>query len=49
MRTQDPEAIRFTGKLILRSEKGYDEARIARIYHARHPDRYPAAVLVAAT
>ena len=49
MLTHDSEASRFTGKLILRSEEGYEEARVARIYHACHPDRYPAAVLVAAT
>jgi FAD/FMN-containing dehydrogenase len=49
MPTKVSEAARFTGKLILRSEEGYEEARIARIYHARHPERYPAAVLVAAT
>lgn len=49
MQTQGAEVTRFTGRLILRSEEGYDEARIARIYHASHPDRHPAAVLVAAT
>jgi FAD/FMN-containing dehydrogenase len=49
MPTTHAEALRFTGRLILRSQDGYDEARVARIYHARHPDRHPAAVLVAAT
>jgi FAD/FMN-containing dehydrogenase len=48
MQTEVAKAPRFTGKLILRTEEGYEEARVARIYHARHPDRYPAAVLVAA-
>jgi PPOX class F420-dependent enzyme/OxyR family protein len=34
-------------RLILRGAKGYDEARVARIFNARRPERYPAAVLVA--
>lgn len=37
----------FTGDLILRGEDGYEHARTARIYHARHPERFPAAVLLA--
>lgn len=38
---------RFTGKLIERGAEGYDAARLARIFHSRHPARYPAAVLLA--
>ena len=34
-------------RLILRGAHGYDEARFARVFNARHPERYPAAVLVA--
>src|SRR5690348_11603192 len=34
-------------RLILRGADGYDEARFARVYNVRRPDRYPAAVLVA--
>jgi hypothetical protein len=33
--------------LILRGADGYDEARFARVFNARRPERYPAAVLVA--
>jgi hypothetical protein len=42
------ETTRFTGELLLRADPGYEAARVARIYHGRHPDRHPAAVLVAA-
>src|SRR5271169_696153 len=34
-------------RLILRGTDGYDEARFARVFNARRPERYPAAVLVA--
>jgi hypothetical protein len=34
-------------RLILRGARGYDEARFARIFNNRRPERYPAAVLVA--
>jgi hypothetical protein len=34
-------------RLILRGADGYDEARFARVFNARRPERYPAAVLVA--
>ena len=34
-------------RLILRGANGYDEARFARVFNARRPERYPAAVLVA--
>ena len=33
-------------RLILRGADGYDEARFARVFNARRPERYPAAVLV---
>jgi FAD/FMN-containing dehydrogenase len=33
--------------LILRGADGYNEARFARVFNARRPERYPAAVLVA--
>ena len=34
-------------RLILREADGYDEARFARVFNTRRPERYPAAVLVA--
>jgi FAD/FMN-containing dehydrogenase len=34
-------------RLILRGADGYEEARFARVFNARRPERYPAAVLVA--
>ena len=34
-------------RLILRGANGYDEARFARVFNARRPERYPAAVLIA--
>jgi hypothetical protein len=36
-------------RLILRGADGYDEARFARVFNARRPERYLAAVLVAET
>src|SRR5712691_2397264 len=32
-------------RLIHRGGAGYEEARVARLFHSRHPERYPAAVL----
>ncbi|MDL2410536.1 FAD-binding oxidoreductase [Rhizobium calliandrae] len=32
-------------KLILRGGEGYDAARTSRIFHDRHPDRFPAAII----
>jgi FAD/FMN-containing dehydrogenase len=49
MSIDTPTAGRFTGDLILRGEDGYEHARTARIYHARHPERFPAGVLLAQT
>ncbi|WP_062202081.1 FAD-binding oxidoreductase [Demequina salsinemoris] len=36
------------GRLFLRGEPGYEEARVGRVFNARKPDRCPAAVLEAA-
>ena len=33
------------GRLHLRGDEGYEEARVGRIFNARKPDRYPAAIL----
>ncbi|WP_200809826.1 FAD-binding oxidoreductase [Demequina sp. NBRC 110054] len=33
------------GRLFLRGEPGYEEARVGRVFNARRPERYPAAVL----
>ncbi len=38
----------MNGRLIWRGEPDYDEARVGRVFNARRPDRYPAAVLLAA-
>lgn len=38
----------FSGALVERGQPGYEEARTGRVFNARHPDRYPAAVLLAA-
>jgi FAD/FMN-containing dehydrogenase len=35
------------GRLFLRGDPGYEQARVGRIFNARHPDRFPAAVLLA--
>ena len=37
----------FAGELHWRGEPGYEEARVGRVFNARRPDRYPAAVLLA--
>ena len=39
---------RFKGRLLHRGEPGYEQARTGRIFNARRPDRFPAAVLLAA-
>ena len=36
-----------TGRLVRRGEEGYEEARVGRVFNARRPDRFPAAVLEA--
>lgn len=38
---------RFTGRLHLPGEDGYEQARIGRVFNARRPGRRPAAVLEA--
>jgi FAD/FMN-containing dehydrogenase len=38
----------MNGELIWRGEPGYEEARVGRVFNARRPERYPAAVLLAA-
>ncbi len=38
----------FTGLFVQRGQPGYEAARTGRVFNARHPDRYPAAVLLAA-
>ncbi len=39
----------MTGQIIWRGEPGYEEARVGRMFNARRPDRFPAAVLLAET
>ena len=39
----------MTGRLLLRDDPGYEQARTGRIFNARRPDRFPAAVLLAAS
>jgi len=36
------------GRLLLRGDEGYEQARVGRIFNARRPDRHPAAILEAA-
>ncbi len=38
----------FAGQFFRRGEAGYEEARVGRVFNARRPDRFPAAVLLAA-
>ena len=38
---------RFAGRLLLRGDPGYEQARVGRVFNARRPDRFPAAVLLA--
>jgi FAD/FMN-containing dehydrogenase len=39
----------LAGRLLLRGDPGYEQARTGRIFNARRPDRFPAAVLLART
>src|SRR4051794_22323156 len=39
----------FTGNYLVRGEEGYEASRVARVFSTRHPERYPAAILVAHT
>jgi hypothetical protein len=36
------------GRLLMRGEAGYEQARTGRIFNARRPGRFPAAILAAA-
>jgi FAD/FMN-containing dehydrogenase len=38
----------LAGRLLLRGEPGYEQARTGAIFNARRPDRFPAAILLAA-
>src|SRR5262249_55633058 len=38
----------LAGRLFRRGDPGYEQARVGRIFNARRPDRFPAAVLLAA-
>jgi FAD/FMN-containing dehydrogenase len=42
-----PVGYGLTGRLLLRGDPGYEQARTGRIFNARRPDRFPAAVLLA--
>jgi FAD/FMN-containing dehydrogenase len=42
-----PVGYGLTGRLLLRGDPGYEQARTSRIFNARRPDRFPAAVLLA--
>lgn len=39
----------FTGELRLPGDEGYEQFRVERVFNARRPDRFPAAVLYAET
>jgi len=39
----------LAGRLLLRGDPRYEQARVGRIFNARRPDRFPAAVLLAAS
>jgi len=43
-----PPLSEFTGLFAERGQPGYEAARTGRVFNRRHPDRYPAAVLLAA-
>jgi FAD/FMN-containing dehydrogenase len=34
-------------RLVMRGDDGYEQARVGRVFNARRPDRYPAAILTA--
>jgi FAD/FMN-containing dehydrogenase len=42
-----PHRERLCGRLLLRGDAGYEQARAGRIFNARRPDRFPAGVLLA--
>jgi FAD/FMN-containing dehydrogenase len=39
----------FAGRLLLRGEEGYEQARLDAVWQDRKPDRYPDAILLAAS
>jgi hypothetical protein len=39
---------RFTGRLTMRGDDGYEDARVGRVFNARRPSRHPAGILEAA-
>ena len=41
------DLVTFIGEIFWRDDPGYEEARVGRVFNARRPDRYPAAVLLA--
>src|SRR6202043_1147842 len=43
-----PSPSHFTGQFFRRGEAGYEDARVGRVFNARRPERFPAAVLLAA-
>jgi FAD/FMN-containing dehydrogenase len=45
--TADGGDLDLAGRLVLRGDDGYEQARVGRIFNARRPDRFPAAVLMA--
>jgi hypothetical protein len=47
--TEEGTRARFKGKLVFRDDVVYENARVGGIFHSRHPNRYPAAVLRAET
>ena len=49
MTTTRPGTGRLAGRLLMRGDPGYEQARTGRVFNARRPDRYPAAVLLAAS
>jgi FAD/FMN-containing dehydrogenase len=42
-----PPRGRLAGRLLLRGDPGYEQARVGPIFNARRPDRFPAGVLLA--
>jgi FAD/FMN-containing dehydrogenase len=42
-----PARDRLAGRLLLRGDAGYEQARVGRIFNARRPSRFPAAILLA--
>ncbi|HEX4443977.1 MAG TPA: FAD-binding oxidoreductase [Galbitalea sp.] len=45
--TSTPASDHLPGRLLLRGEPGFEEARVGRVFNGRRPDRQPAAILFA--